>query len=115
MQDTLARAYYELAELKEMPALRPGWCASPHNRAIDYLRSYKRRMSEQLDTAVKIIVSTAAGSSMKGAREIWSFTFNKNGRRAMFWCRCENCQSTGNEVRFPNGHSGPAEIVRSLK
>ena len=49
VQDTLARAYYELAELKEMPALRPWLFRIAHNRAIDYLRSYERRMSEQLD------------------------------------------------------------------
>jgi len=51
VQDTLARAYYELAELKEMPALRPWLFRIAHNRAIDYLRSYERRMSEQLDAA----------------------------------------------------------------
>src|SRR4030081_3334826 len=51
VQDTLARAYYELAELKEMPALRPWVFRVAHNRAIDYLRSYGRRMSEQLDAA----------------------------------------------------------------
>src|SRR3981081_4253726 len=51
VQDTLARAYYELAELKEMPALRPWLFRVAHNRAIDYLRSYGRRMSEQLDAA----------------------------------------------------------------
>src|SRR5437870_11311867 len=49
VQDTLARAYYELAELKEMPALRPWLFRIAHNRAIDYMSSYKRRMSEQLD------------------------------------------------------------------
>src|SRR6266403_4247094 len=51
VQDTLARAYYELAELKAMPALRPWLFRIAHNRAIDYLRSYERRMSEQLDAA----------------------------------------------------------------
>jgi len=51
VQDNLARAYYELPELKAMPALRPWLFRIAHNRAIDYLRSYERRMSEQLDAA----------------------------------------------------------------
>lgn len=29
VQDTLARAYYQLSELKELPPLRPGFFASP--------------------------------------------------------------------------------------
>ena len=29
VQDTLARAYYELPELKELPPLRPGYSGSP--------------------------------------------------------------------------------------
>jgi RNA polymerase sigma factor (sigma-70 family) len=49
VQDTLARGYYELSGLKEMPALR-GWLFRiAHNRALDYLRRYERRMSEPLD------------------------------------------------------------------
>jgi RNA polymerase sigma-70 factor (ECF subfamily) len=49
VQDTLARGYYELSALQEMPALR-GWLFRiAHNRALDYLRRYERRMSEPLD------------------------------------------------------------------
>jgi RNA polymerase sigma factor (sigma-70 family) len=49
VQDTLARGYYELSALKEPPALR-GWLFRiAHNRALDYLRRYDRRMSEPLD------------------------------------------------------------------
>jgi len=49
VQDTLARAYYELSALKEVPALR-GWLFRiAHNRALDFLRRYDRRMSEPLD------------------------------------------------------------------
>jgi|RhiMetdeSRZDD1v2_1073273.scaffolds.fasta_scaffold19336_2 RNA polymerase sigma-70 factor, ECF subfamily len=54
VQDTLARAYYELSELKELPALRPWLFRIAHNRALDYLRRYERRMSEPLDLAVDI-------------------------------------------------------------
>jgi RNA polymerase sigma factor (sigma-70 family) len=51
VQDTLARAYYELPELKELPALRPWLFRIAHNRALDYLRRYERRMSEPLEAA----------------------------------------------------------------
>jgi RNA polymerase sigma-70 factor (ECF subfamily) len=52
LQDTLARAYYELPELKEIPALRSWLFRIAHNRALDYLRSYERRMSEPLDRVI---------------------------------------------------------------
>ena len=52
VQDTLARAYYELPELKEVPALRPWLFRIAHNRALDYLRRYERRMSEPLEAAM---------------------------------------------------------------
>src|SRR5260370_10459269 len=51
VQDTLARAYYELSEVKELPPLRPWLFRIAHNRAIDTLRRYERRMSEPLDVA----------------------------------------------------------------
>jgi len=54
VQDTLARAYYELAELKELPALRAWLFRIAHNRALDYLRRYERRMSEPLDAALHV-------------------------------------------------------------
>jgi RNA polymerase sigma factor (sigma-70 family) len=52
VQDTLARAYYELSELKELPALRSWLFRIAHNRALDYLRSKQLRMSEPLEVAV---------------------------------------------------------------
>jgi RNA polymerase sigma-70 factor (ECF subfamily) len=50
VQDTLARAYYELSALKEAPALRAWLFRIAHNRALDWLRRYERRMSEPLDS-----------------------------------------------------------------
>ena len=38
VQDTLARAYYQLSELRELPPLRPWLFRIAHNRAIDHLR-----------------------------------------------------------------------------
>ncbi len=55
VQDTLARAYYELSELKEVPPLRPWLFRIAHNRAIDYLRRYERRMSESLDGVLESV------------------------------------------------------------
>jgi RNA polymerase sigma factor (sigma-70 family) len=49
VQDTLARGYYELSALKEPPALRAWLFRIAHNRALDYLRRYDRRMGEPLD------------------------------------------------------------------
>jgi RNA polymerase sigma-70 factor, ECF subfamily len=49
VQDTLARAYYELSGLKQLPALRAWLFRIAHNRALDYLRSYDQRMREPLE------------------------------------------------------------------
>jgi len=49
VQDTLARAYYALSELDELPALRPWLFRIAHNRALDHLRRYDRRMAAPLE------------------------------------------------------------------
>jgi RNA polymerase sigma factor (sigma-70 family) len=49
VQDTLARAFYELSELKEPPKLRAWLFRIAHNRALDFLRRYDRRMGEPWD------------------------------------------------------------------
>src|SRR5215813_491831 len=49
VQDTLARAYYALAELDEMPPLRPWLFRIAHNRAIDHNRRYDRKHAAPLD------------------------------------------------------------------
>jgi RNA polymerase sigma factor (sigma-70 family) len=48
VQDTLARAYYELSALKELPAMRTWLFRIAHNRALDFLKRYERRMGEPL-------------------------------------------------------------------
>jgi RNA polymerase sigma factor (sigma-70 family) len=53
VQETLARAYYALSELEHLPALRPWLFQIAHNRALDHLRRYDRRMSEPLDEAIE--------------------------------------------------------------
>ncbi|MGH8798073.1 MAG: sigma-70 family RNA polymerase sigma factor [Caldimonas sp.] len=54
VQDTLARAYYQLPELKELPPLRPWLFRIAHNRAIDHLRGAAHRRTETLDAAEDI-------------------------------------------------------------
>jgi RNA polymerase sigma factor (sigma-70 family) len=54
VQDALARAFYELSALKEVPALRSWLFRIAHNRALDFLRRYDRRMSEPLDAVEQL-------------------------------------------------------------
>jgi RNA polymerase sigma factor (sigma-70 family) len=49
VQDTLARAFFELPQLAELPPLRPWLFRIAHNRCIDLARRYDRRMGEALD------------------------------------------------------------------
>jgi len=60
VQDTLARGYYELSGLQEPPALRAWLFRIAHNRALDYLRRYERRMSEPLDPESDTTTATAS-------------------------------------------------------
>ena len=69
VQDTLARAYYELSELKELPALRSWLFRIAHNRALDYLRRYEQRMSEPLEVAMEIATDDALDPENALARE----------------------------------------------
>ena len=54
VQDTLARAYYELSQLKELPALRPWLFRIAHNRAIDHWRRERCAEAEPLDAAAEL-------------------------------------------------------------
>jgi len=49
VQDTLARAYYLLPEMDEVPAFRPWLFRIAHNRALDYLKRYEARMAEPIE------------------------------------------------------------------
>jgi DNA-directed RNA polymerase specialized sigma24 family protein len=59
-QDTLARASYELPELNELSAMRSWLFRIAHNRALDYLRRYERRMGEPLEVAADIPADNVA-------------------------------------------------------
>jgi RNA polymerase sigma-70 factor (ECF subfamily) len=69
VQDTLARAYYALSEMERVPELRPWLFQIAHNRALDQLRRYERRMSEPLDSVVDSALSNASDPEEMLARE----------------------------------------------
>ena len=69
VQDTLARAYYELAELQELPAMRSWLFRIAHNRALDYLRRYERRMGEPLEVAADVAADNAEEPDSALARQ----------------------------------------------
>jgi RNA polymerase sigma-70 factor (ECF subfamily) len=59
VQDTLARAYYLLPEMNELPAFRPWLFRIAHNRALDHLGRYEARMGEPLDAVRDTAVDPA--------------------------------------------------------
>jgi RNA polymerase sigma-70 factor (ECF subfamily) len=69
VQDALARAYYELAELKDLPAIRPWLFRIAHHRALDWLRRYDRRMSEPLEVAMDFEAADAPDPGRGLARD----------------------------------------------
>ena len=68
VQDTLASAFYALAGLEHMPALRPWLFRIAHNAAVDHLRRYEQRMAEPLE-AVSELVEDGVGPEEALARE----------------------------------------------
>jgi RNA polymerase sigma factor (sigma-70 family) len=54
VQETLARAYYAIPELEALPALRPWLFQIAHNRALDHLRRYDRRMAQPLELVEQV-------------------------------------------------------------
>jgi len=69
VQETLARAYYALSELNQLPPLRAWLFTIAHRRALDHLRRYDRRMGESLDTAVDDVADSAPGPGEALAQE----------------------------------------------
>src|SRR5207247_6862210 len=54
VQDTFARAFVALDELKEAPPLRPWLFRIAHNRAMDLLRSRAIRAAEPIEAADEV-------------------------------------------------------------
>jgi RNA polymerase sigma factor (sigma-70 family) len=59
VQETLARACYELSQMKELPPLRPWLFRIAHNRAIDHWRHETHRASEPLAAAGDVAAEAA--------------------------------------------------------
>src|SRR3569832_338359 len=53
VQDTLAKAYYSLGEVHQLPQLRAWLFQIAHSRAIDYLRRYDRRKGQPLEPVAR--------------------------------------------------------------
>lgn len=69
VQDALARAYYELSGLKELPALRAWLFRIAHNRALDHLRRPGRAGNERVEDLGDTLVDDAADPDAERARE----------------------------------------------
>jgi RNA polymerase sigma factor (sigma-70 family) len=68
VQDTLARAFFELADDEPPPAIRPWLFRIAHNRAVDLLRRYERRMTEPLDAIHDRAAEGTADATDEAAR-----------------------------------------------
>jgi RNA polymerase sigma-70 factor (ECF subfamily) len=54
VQETLARAYFEISQLTTLPPLRPWLFRIAHNRAIDHWRQERHRAGEPLESALDL-------------------------------------------------------------
>ena len=68
VQDTLARAYYELSQLEALPPLRPWLFRIAHHRAIDHWRREKLRANEPIESAEGIADDAALEPENAAAR-----------------------------------------------
>lgn len=69
VQDTLARAYYELPQMAEIPPLRPWLFRIAHNRAIDHHRRESYRQADPLEAANEVPADPALAPDEQLARE----------------------------------------------
>src|SRR6188474_3133377 len=69
VQDTLARAYYQLPELRDMPALKSWLFRIAHNQALDALRKRARLKSEPIDIVEDTAMDEDADPEAETARE----------------------------------------------
>jgi len=68
VQDTLARASFELSQMAELPPLRPWLFAIAHHRAIDRWRRESHRAAEPLEAADDVAADAALEPENAAAR-----------------------------------------------
>jgi RNA polymerase sigma-70 factor (ECF subfamily) len=66
VQETLAKAYFALAEMEAPPPLRPWLFRIAHNTAMDFLRRYERRHVEAVADMDEVHEGTAAAAHEQG-------------------------------------------------
>jgi RNA polymerase sigma factor (sigma-70 family) len=69
VQETLARAYYEMGEVYALPQLRSWLFHVAHQRSIDHLRRYDRRMGQPLEEIMNTAADQADSPEDAVARE----------------------------------------------
>jgi RNA polymerase sigma-70 factor (ECF subfamily) len=69
VQETLARAYYALGEVYALPPIRSWLFQIAHQRSIDYLRRYDRRMGRPLEDVMSTVADQADSPEDAVARE----------------------------------------------
>jgi RNA polymerase sigma factor (sigma-70 family) len=69
VQETLARAYFELGTLKELPALRSWLFRIAHNRALDLLRGPDRRMNKPIEELGEAVADDETDPDSVASRE----------------------------------------------
>jgi RNA polymerase sigma-70 factor (ECF subfamily) len=69
VQEALARAYYQLSELQELPALRSWLFRIAHNQAIDAIRKRQRQQSEPIESIEDSAMDEAEAAEAIIARE----------------------------------------------
>ncbi|MFL6577902.1 MAG: sigma-70 family RNA polymerase sigma factor [Povalibacter sp.] len=69
VQEALARAYYQLPELHELPALRAWLFRIAHNQALDLLRKRERQKSESIEALEDIAMDEGEDAEAIIARE----------------------------------------------
>lgn len=60
LQDTLAKAFFQLSSSTSMPPLKPWLLRIAHHTALDHLKRYERRHSEPLDDHAEFLADEAA-------------------------------------------------------
>jgi len=61
VQDTLAKAFYAMSMMPEVPPLRPWLFRIAHNAALDFLKSHGHKYTEARDDLDDVVGGTSAG------------------------------------------------------